>query len=145
MAHSVQVTFDAHDPPNLAAFWAVVLDYEEQPPPPEFETWAEFAAANNLPADAMGNYGAIIDPVGDGPRLLFLKVPEPKAGKNRVHLDVAVSDRPAHVARLVEAGAIEHETRTELGVTWTVMEDPEGNEFCVSVEPSAQAGPDQGG
>ena len=135
MAHGIQLTFDAADPPNLAAFWALVLGYVEQPPPPGFDNWEDFAAANGIPPEQMGDYGAVIDPDGVGPRLLFMKVPEPKTAKNRMHLDIHVPDRPAHVARLVEAGGKELDSRTELGVAWTVMEDPEGNVFCVADEP----------
>jgi hypothetical protein len=50
-------------------------------------------------------------------------------------MDIHVPDRVSHVAKLVAAGATEQETRTEMGVEWTVMADPEGNEFCVAVEP----------
>ncbi len=138
MAHSIQLTFDAQDPPALATFWGLVLGYVEQPPPPGFDSWEAFAAANNIPPEDMGNYGAVIDPDGVGPRLLFLKVPEGKTAKNRLHMDVHVPDRQAHVSKLVEAGGTERETRTEMGVEWTVMEDPEGNVFCVAVEPPEQ-------
>jgi hypothetical protein len=66
-------------------------------------------------------------PDGGVPRLFFNRVPEPKAVKNRVHLDVRAADREAEVERLIAAGASEvgrHEN-------WVVMADPEGNEFCV--------------
>lgn len=135
MAHGIQLTFDAADPPALAAFWALVLGYEEQPPPPGFDSWEAFAAANAIPPEDMGNYGAVIDPDGVGPRILFLKVPEAKTAKNRLHMDIAVPDRDAHVARLVEAGGTAIESRSEMGTDWTVMEDPEGNVFCVAAEP----------
>lgn len=135
MAHGMQLTFDASNPPAQASFWAVALGYVEQPPPPGFDTWEDFATANNVPAKDMGNYGALMDPDGVGPRLLFLKVPEHKTAKNRVHLDVHVPDRASHVSQLVAAGATERETLSEFGVEWTVMEDPEGNEFCVAAQP----------
>ncbi|MGI9598400.1 MAG: VOC family protein [Acidimicrobiales bacterium] len=134
MAHGIQLTFDAGDPPALAEFWGLVLGYVPQPPPPGFDTWEDFGAANNIPEESMGDYGAVIDPDGVGPRLLFLKVPEAKTGKNRMHMDISVPDRVAHVARLVEAGATEVATRSEFGAEWTVMEDPEGNVFCVATE-----------
>lgn len=135
MAHGFQLTFDAEDPPSLARFWGIALGYVEQPPPPGFETWEAFAAANNIPAEDMGNYGAVVDPDGVGPRLLFLKVPEGKTAKNRLHMDINVPDRDAHVATLVGAGATELASRSEMGANWTVMEDPEGNVFCVAAEP----------
>lgn len=72
---------------------------------------------------------------GDGPHplpLLFQKVPEGKVVKNRVHLDFAAEDRAAEVRRLAGLGAVEIATRSLGDFTWTVMADPEGNEFCVS-------------
>ena len=134
MANGIQVTFDADDPPALAEFWALVLDYELQPPPPGFDSWEAFGEANDIPPEQFGDYGAVVDPAGVGPRLLFLKVPEAKVAKNRVHLDVRVADRVAHVARLVEAGATYIDERSEMGSAWTVLEDPEGNVFCVADE-----------
>ncbi|MDH3295746.1 MAG: VOC family protein [Acidimicrobiia bacterium] len=135
MTAGFQVTFDAADPPALAAFWQLAMGYVEEPPPPGFATWAEFAAANSIPDDQLDNYGSAIDPNGKGPRFLFLKVPEAKSAKNRMHLDIHARDPEAHVERLVEAGATKVETRSEFGVTWTVMSDPEGNEFCVAKAP----------
>ena len=143
MGRSFTVTFDAADPQRLASFWAVALDYELQPPPADFETWDEFADEMGIPEEDRGNISAVVDPAGDGPRLLFLKVPEPKTAKNRVHLDVHSGSHPgmerdehlalvrAHVERLVDAGATEIESREDFGARWTVMADPEGNEFCV--------------
>lgn len=135
MGHGFQLTFDANDPPSLAAFWGLALGYVEQPPPPGFDSWEAFAEANNLPPEAMGDYGAVIDPEGVGPRLLFLKVPEGKTAKNRMHMDIHVPDRDAHVAELAAAGATVLDSHSEMGTDWTVMEDPEGNVFCVAAEP----------
>jgi predicted enzyme related to lactoylglutathione lyase len=70
-----------------------------------------------------------------GPRplpLLFQKVPEPKTVKNRVHIDWRSDDRTAEVTRLTALGAVEIATRSLGDFTWTVMADPEGNEFCVA-------------
>ena len=69
-----------------------------------------------------------------GPGLVFVPVPEPKAGKNRLHLDLAPSldsDHAAEVQRLVELGARKVDVGQEEDATWTVLADPEGNEFCV--------------
>lgn len=63
--------------------------------------------------------------------MLFQKVPESKVGKNHVHLDWRSDDRVAEVARLVGLGAREGATRSLSSLTWTAMQDPEGNEFCV--------------
>jgi len=79
---------------------------------------------------------------GVAPDLLFLRVPEAKAGKNRLHLDLrpggmtGQGDQAAEIARLEGLGA----RRVDLGqgeVSWVVMADPEGNEFCVLRAPSA--------
>ncbi len=146
MSHGFQVTFDAHDPAALARFWVLALDYVEQPPPPGFESWEAFAIANHIPEEDWDDLAAAVDPDGKGPRLLFQKVPEGKTAKNRVHLDVNVTERgdelssrkekvEAHTARLLDAGATRLETfeRVEEWGTefWVVMQDPEGNEFCV--------------
>lgn len=64
-------------------------------------------------------------------RLLFFRVPEPKTVKNRVHVDLAAKDPEAEIDRLVGFGASRVEYRDGgLGNSWTVMLDPEGNEFC---------------
>ena len=141
MYKAFQVTFDAQHAPTLAAFWALALDdYEYQPPPPGFETWDEFADSIEIPEDEREDIAAIVDTTGVGPRILFLKVPESKTSKNRVHLDVVASspDDPNHadhvnakVAQLLEAGATETARHDQYGSEWVVMRDPEGNEFCV--------------
>ena len=68
---------------------------------------------------------------GVSPDLLFLKVPESKTLKNRLHLDLRPLDQSGEVARLEALGA----SRVSVGqgdeVTWVVLADPEGNEFCV--------------
>ena len=132
MSNSLQITFDAEDAPALARFWALVLGYVEQPPPDGFDTWEAFADANDIPEDQRDGFGAVVDPEGKGPRILFIKVPEGKTAKNRVHLDVGVPDPEAHIEKLVAAGATRGESHEMTGVSWTVMADPEGNEFCVT-------------
>src|SRR5581483_7904932 len=117
-ASLVAVIVDCHDPLRVAGFWAEALGYEvSQRNPDEFRVW---------------------DPASGDPSLYFMKVPEPKAGKNRLHLDV-LTDGPmeAEVARLAAAGAEVVEARQDPPSldnpdTWTVMRDPEGNEFCVT-------------
>jgi hypothetical protein len=93
---------------------------------------------------AMGDYRRIdvneqyvavapVEPAVGRPALLFQKVPEPKVVKNRVHMDLRGASMAAEVARLTSLGATFIAERT-LGedVRWTVMADPEGNEYCVS-------------
>jgi hypothetical protein len=63
------------------------------------------------------------------PTWLFARVPELKTVKNRMHLDVIAADPEAEIARLVELGATRVDDRDEYGYAWTLMTDPEGNEF----------------
>jgi predicted enzyme related to lactoylglutathione lyase len=106
------LTVDCRDPEPVAAFWCVVLGYE----------MAE--------ADEEGAW--IVDPAGRGWPLLFLIVPESKSVKNRLHLDLSPPSTMAEeVERLVAAGASVLRRVDEGGSFWTVMTDPEGNEFCV--------------
>ena len=142
MAHTFQVTFDAADPMTVAEFWAEALGYIVQPPPEGFDSWDAFADSAGIPEEDRDNLAAVVDPDGAGPRLLFQKVPEGKAVKNRVHLDVNVTERGSseeerrtvidtEVARLVAIGATRLKDFNEPTGTWTVMRDVEGNEFCV--------------
>ncbi len=107
---------DAHDPDRLAAFWQEALGWRRTFDSPD-EVALEPPAGS--PQD------------GVAPDLLFLRVPDERAGKNRLHLDLRPDDRDAEVARLESLGA----TRTDVGqgdtASWVVMADPEGNEFCV--------------
>ena len=143
MAVRLQVVFDAADPPKLAAFWGEAIGYVEEDPPDGFDSWEAWAVANDLPREDWDNYASRVDPDGAGPRLFFQRVPEPKTAKNRVHLDLAVSggretpieDRRRRVAdaveRAVAAGATRVKSYDEAGQHWVVLQDPEGNEFCL--------------
>ena len=138
---TVQVTFDCADPERVARFWCEVLGYVVPPPPTGFTDWAEFD--RSLPVERQGSAFACVDPTGTGPRLFFQRVPEGKVVKNRVHLDVRVGTGlvgqervdalEAECARLLELGA----TRVELlradgfNESCLVMQDVEGNEFCL--------------
>jgi hypothetical protein len=98
----------------------------------------------NIPEDKWNSASAIVDPEGAGPRVFFQQVPEGKQAKNRVHLDVkGTADRTAtkevqteqlhaEADRLVALGATKFKEFDELGSHWIVMQDPEGNEFCVA-------------
>ena len=143
MATDFQVTFDARDPALLAAFWAEAMGYVEEPPPPGYDTWEAFARKTGIPESDWDRYRAIIDPAGVGPRFFFQRVPEPKNAKNRMHLDLNVGggreasegerrDRVGGAAaRLDGLGATVVRSVEEQGSFWIVMEDPEGNEFCL--------------
>jgi catechol 2,3-dioxygenase-like lactoylglutathione lyase family enzyme len=143
MSREVQVTFDCGDPAALAEFWATVLGYVAQPPPPGFPTWDAALDAWGVPADQRNERSALVDPDAAGPRIFFQRVPEGKSAKNRVHLDVRAAPGlqgdermaalEAEAARLVAMGAA-HVERFEPGPMdsgFIVMRDPEGNEFCL--------------
>ena len=135
------LTMDAADPTALGAFWAAALGYVREDPPAPFSTWEETLIAWEVPTERWNDFNAVVDPEGIGPRIFIQKVPEPKTAKNRLHLDVQVSesaeskDRPAMQAKadeLVTLGA----TRVKVFDDpdeghWIVMQDPEGNEFCI--------------
>ncbi|MDT7573449.1 MAG: hypothetical protein QOE05_3623 [Actinomycetota bacterium] len=110
------VCIDAHDGAAQARFWAAVLGWRITFEDPD-EVVLEPPAGS--PED------------GVAPDLLFLTVPEDKTVKNRLHIDLRPEDREAEVRRIEALGA----TRVDIGqgpdVTWVVLADPEGNEFCV--------------
>ncbi len=142
MSAAFQVTFDARNPEEIAGFWASALGYETAKPPEGFDSWEGFLDSIGVPADKRDSAWALVDPEGVKPRLFFQKVPEDKSAKNRVHLDIHASvgvqpdevdgRRREEVERLESMGATRHDEITEMGLTWVVMTDPEGNEFCVS-------------
>jgi hypothetical protein len=141
MAKEIQVTFDCADPGALAEFWAAALGYEVQGPPPGFDTWPDALTAWGVPKDQWNSRSAIIDPDGKGSRIFFQRVPEGKVVKNRVHLDVRSAPGlegderlvalEAEAARLAPLGATKVEVCEDLQSIFIVMQDPEGNEFCL--------------
>ena len=144
MAREIQVTFDCGDPAALAGFWAEVLGYVVQPPPPGFETWDQALDAWGVPADQRNSRSALVDPDDHGPRVFLQKVPEGKTAKNRQHLDVRAAPGlegeermaalEAECDRLVALGArrvSRSEPEPPMSFGFIVMADPEGNEFCL--------------
>ena len=118
------LTVDCADPRRVAEFWAAVLGYELVEIDDE---------------DAL-----IVDPAGDGWPLLFQVVPEGKAVKNRLHLDLRPTGSVAReVERVMALGATAFRYVEEHGSFWTVMLDPEGNEFCVLRGPEDGWMPDE--
>ncbi|MEU5078236.1 MULTISPECIES: VOC family protein [Streptomyces] len=134
-----QVTFDCAEPERLARFWCEVLGYVVPPPPEGFTSWEEFS--RSLPPEAQGSRFACVDPSGVGPRLFFQRVPEGKVVKNRVHLCVRVGTGlvgeerlaalEAECARLVPLGAVRQRLLYDGHDSCIVMQDIEGNEFCL--------------
>ena len=126
------VTFDCHDPVAMAAFWAAALSYRPS-------AWDDIGRV----ADPEARF--LEDPTGAGPNLFFIEVPESKVVKNRVHLDLlAETSMETDVERLTAAGARAVTTIREAddvpdAYIWTVMQDPEGNEFCVGEPVSRRA------
>lgn len=107
---------DAADPSRLAAFWQDALGWRR--------TFEEEGQVVLEPPTGSAEDGVV-------PDLLFLKVPDDKAGKNRLHLDLRPADQAAEVARLQALGAKQVDIGQDPQSTWVVMADPEGNEFCV--------------
>lgn len=136
MGTPFQITIDCADAQVMTEFWAQALGYVEEPPPAGFLSWDDFLRANDIDTPPTGTIGAIVDPDGIGPRILFLRVPEGKSTKNRVHLDIRAGRsedaKAAKIADLLAAGATSLRRVEEHGQWWMVMADPEGNEFCVT-------------
>ncbi|MEO5966248.1 MAG: VOC family protein [Candidatus Limnocylindrales bacterium] len=109
-----EVVIDCADHGAVVDFWAAALDYDR-------------AEVNEQYVGLMPREKA-----PGRPPLLFQKVPEPKIVKNRVHLDFRAEDMAVEVARLQTLGATFVAERSLGALVWTVLADPEGNEFCVS-------------
>jgi hypothetical protein len=137
------ITVDCVDPVRLAAFWREALGYVDAPVPAGFASWEEWLIRWGVPAEEWNDGAYAVDPQGIRPSVSFLKVPEPKLVKNRLHIDLKVGgrDEPQEVRwprvtelvrRLVGAGATVVRQDVVDGVPGhVVMADPEGNEFCV--------------
>ena len=116
MAVTVEhIVFDAANAQRLATFWAEILGLDVDPEASEY-----FAT--------VGRSGsAALQPV-----FMFIQVPEERAGKNRLHVDLASEDRRAEVERAVAAGATRVGDFDEYGTVWTTLRDPEGNVFDIA-------------
>ncbi|MFD3513053.1 VOC family protein [Streptomyces sp. NPDC058657] len=136
-----QVTFDCREPERVARFWCEVLGYVVPPPPQGFDSWDAYD--RSLPPERQGAGFVAMDPTGAGARMYFQRVPEGKAVKNRVHLDVRVGTGlvgeervaalEAECARLVALGAVRGQLLVADGYNESClgMQDVEGNEFCL--------------
>lgn len=137
------MTFDAADPRLLADFWEYALRYKRDDPPRGYTSWDEVLRDRGVPEEEWNNADAIVPRDGVGVRIFFQKVPEPKTGKNRVHIDVPVTNGfvGETFMSVLEARADELENRgatrlrrfepDAINRGWIVMADPEGNEFCL--------------
>ena len=110
----MELVLDCQDPRQLAAFWRAALGYRDH--------YVDAELAVLVPTD------------GSASPLLLQRVPEPKAVKNRMHLDLIVADIEGEVRRLEALGArrIDHDVQSFGGTRWVRLSDPEQNEFCVS-------------
>lgn len=111
----ISITLDCANPAELAAFWTRALGYEQVAVVDSFIVLGPAAG-------------------GSGPKLALQCVPEPRAVKNRMHVDLWVDDVDAESARLEGLGAqrLRDEPFNEHGLRWIQLADPEGNEFCVA-------------
>src|ERR1043165_5082434 len=107
----IEIVLDCLDPEALAPFWSEALGSRIQ--------------GTRFPSVAL------VPMVGDGPRFLLQHVPEPRPGKNRMHIDIKTTDMESEATRLEKIGASRLVSSPGSGGDWIVMCDPEGNEFCV--------------
>ena len=142
-----QLVIDCADPDRLARFWAAALGYELAPPPAGFAAWDDYYRDLGVPEEdlAIGE-DRISDPQGHGPAIWFHIVPETKAVKNRLHLDIHASGErtdpfetrkqrvDAEASRLASIGATITCVLSQEGLDHSAvgMKDPEGNEFDVN-------------
>jgi catechol 2,3-dioxygenase-like lactoylglutathione lyase family enzyme len=107
------VVIDCNDFAEMVAFWQEALHYVPGEPSPE------------------GDWVVLHDPDGQGVNVSLQQVPEQRVGKNRLHFDLYTDDQKGEVERLLGVGAIRHARISEPGEDFIVLEDPEGNLFCV--------------
>ena len=110
------IAFDCDDVLKIAAFWSAVLGR-----PLDRGSSEQFASIGGT------------DAARREPAWYFNKVPEPKRAKNRMHLDLVNPD-PSAVEELIRLGATVAGEHTIPGQRWTVLQDPEGNEFCIAAQ-----------
>jgi len=144
MTENWTITVDCSDARGQAGFWRLALGYVEAGAPQGWASWNDWFDHFGIPEEERNDGAAIEDPEGARPRISFLRVPEGKAAKNRLHLDIqAAGGRhvPQHLResrietvreRLVDAGAtVSQRVDEDDRLDHYVMLDPEGNEFCI--------------
>jgi len=139
MLRAIDLTLNCADAERVAAFWRTAAGYVDEPPPAPYVTRREWLASLGEHVGERVGAAWLIDPGGVAPRLALIEVPELKTAKNRLHLDLRVSDAATpderwrqiltEASRLVAAGArvlAEHDGHH------VVMADAEGNQFCMA-------------
>ena len=111
--HLHSVTLDADDPVRLAEFWSQVTGYEV--------------------ALASENFAQLAGDGSVGPGFMFIKVPEAKSAKNRMHIELGTADLDAEIDRVLALGASLKGRYDEWGTQWATLLDPEHNEFCIGL------------
>lgn len=151
VGRGIQITIDCRDPRVLVPFWCALLGYQPEEPPDGATSWLAYWRSLGIPPEELMGLDAdtvdsIVDPLGARPRIWFQVVPEGKTVKNRVHLDIDVTNRrslPLAERRLEVTAAVDSAVAMGARVLRTlepegadyyavVMADPEGNEFCLS-------------
>ena len=130
------IDIDCEDPKGLAEFWAAAAGFDVE----HAASWQARVALGDETVEANEEWVSVKSGTPGFPRLVFAKVHEGKVVKNRIHLDLKADDMNSEVARLADLGAVVVEERsrsvegrkTASDDAWTVMQDPEGNEFCIS-------------
>ncbi len=113
MTATVQsIMIDCNDLDAMVEFWSAALDLEELARHPNY-VWLQRVSDG-------------------GPALAFQQVPEPREGKNRLHLDLASDDPAAFADTVISLGGSKVDERESSGFHWTILADPEGNLFCVT-------------
>lgn len=110
--HVGSVVIDCNDLARMLAFWQAALGYVPREAPDE-------------------DFAVLRDPAGRRVNVSLQVVPEPRVGKNRLHLDLYTDDSDAEVRRLLALGATRHPRIPEPGDDFVLLQDPEGNVFCV--------------
>jgi hypothetical protein len=106
------VVVDCNDFQKMWTFWQQALRYVPREPPE-------------------GDWVVLRDPVGNNVNVSLQKVPEKRSGKNRLHFDLYTDDQEGEIKRLLDIGATRHHRTAEPDEDFVVLEDPEGNLFCV--------------
>jgi Glyoxalase-like domain len=141
MVLPIGLVFDCTDPERVGRFWAAALGYVERPAPEGYDSWKAYDAEHGVPEGQAGY--AIVDPDGVGRRSSSSRFPSPRSSRNRLHIDIKVSGDgtlplsercqriEARVAPLVSLGARMQRRSENPDDYFVVMQDPEGNEFCL--------------